>query len=117
MKQSEMAQKFSNDPRVKFVIGDVLYKGRLYRCLDDVDYIVLAAATKIVPTTEYNPFECLKTNIYGARNLVDLCIESGIKKVVAFSTDKADFPNNLYSATKLALEKLFVTVNSNVNKN
>jgi UDP-N-acetylglucosamine 4,6-dehydratase (inverting) len=117
MKQWDMAQKFINDPRVKFVIGDVRDKDRLSRCLDGVDYVVHAAATKIVPTAEYNPFECIKTNINGAMNLVDACIESGIKKVVALSTDKASNPINLYGATKLASDKLFVAANSNVNKN
>jgi UDP-N-acetylglucosamine 4,6-dehydratase len=116
MKQWEMAQKFANDPRVKFVIGDVRDKDRLTRCLDGVDYVVHAAATKIVPTAEYNPFECIKTNINGAMNLVDACIESGIKKVVALSTDKASNPINLYGATKLASDKLFVAANSNVNE-
>jgi FlaA1/EpsC-like NDP-sugar epimerase len=117
MKQWEMAQKFSNDPRVKFVIGDVRDKDRLSRCLDSIDYVVHAAATKIVPTAEYNPFECIKTNINGAMNLVDACIECGIKKVVALSTDKASNPINLYGATKLASDKLFVAANSNVNEN
>ena len=112
MKQWEMAQKFSNDPRVKFVIGDVRDKDRLFRCLDGVDYVVHAAATKIVPTAEYNPFECIKTNINGAMNLIDSCIESRIKKVVALSTDKASNPINLYGATKLASDKLFTASNS-----
>ena len=116
MKQWEMAQKFSNDPRVKFLIGDVRDKDRLIRCLDGVDYVVHAAATKIVPTAEYNPFECIKTNINGAMNLVDACIQSGIKKVVALSTDKASNPINLYGATKLASDKLFVAANSNLNQ-
>jgi FlaA1/EpsC-like NDP-sugar epimerase len=84
--------------------------------LDGVDFVVHAAATKIVPTAEYNPFECIKTNIYGAMNLVDACIESGIKKVVALSTDKASNPINLYGATKLASDKLFVAANSNVSE-
>jgi UDP-N-acetylglucosamine 4,6-dehydratase (inverting) len=115
MKQWDMAQKFSADPRVKFLIGDVRDKDRLLRCLDGVDYVVHAAATKIVPTAEYNPFECIKTNINGAMNLVDCCIESGVKKVVALSTDKASNPINLYGATKLASDKLFVAANSNIN--
>jgi UDP-N-acetylglucosamine 4,6-dehydratase len=116
MKQWDMSQKFSNDPRVKFLIGDVRDKDRLVRCLDGVDYVVHAAATKIVPTAEYNPFECIKTNINGAMNLVDACIESGVKKVVALSTDKASNPINLYGATKLASDKLFVAANSNLNE-
>jgi UDP-N-acetylglucosamine 4,6-dehydratase len=116
MKQWDMAQKFEGDKRVQFMIGDVRDKDRLLRCLDGVEYVVHAAATKIVPTAEYNPFECIKTNINGAMNLVDSCIESGVKKVVALSTDKASNPINLYGATKLASDKLFVAANSNVNE-
>ena len=112
MKQWEMAKKFGDDPRVRFFIGDVRDKDRLYRALDDVDYVVHAAATKIVPTAEYNPFECVKTNINGAMNLIDACIDSGVKRVVALSTDKASSPANLYGATKLASDKLFVAGNS-----
>lgn len=112
MKQWDMAQRFTDDPRVKFVIGDVRDKERLSRSLDGIDFVVHAAATKIVPTAEYNPFECIKTNINGAMNLVDACIDSGIKKVVALSTDKASNPINLYGATKLASDKLFVAANS-----
>jgi UDP-N-acetylglucosamine 4,6-dehydratase len=112
MKQWEMAQKFQGDPRVRFFIGDVRDKDRLYRALDGVDYVVHAAATKIVPTAEYNPFECVKTNINGAMNLIDACIDKGVKRVVALSTDKASSPINLYGATKLASDKLFVAGNS-----
>lgn len=112
MKQWEMAKKFQNDPRVRFFIGDVRDKDRLYRALDSVDYVVHAAATKIVPTAEYNPFECVKTNINGAMNLIDACIDKGVKRVVALSTDKASSPANLYGATKLASDKLFVAGNS-----
>jgi len=112
MKQWEMAKKFIGDERVRFFIGDVRDKDRLYRALDGVDYIVHAAATKIVPTAEYNPFECVKTNINGAMNLIDACIDKGIKGVVALSTDKASSPINLYGATKLASDKLFVAGNS-----
>lgn len=112
MKQWEMAKKFHGDPRVRFFIGDVRDKERLYRALDGVDYVVHAAATKIVPTAEYNPFECVKTNIHGAMNLIDACIDKGIKRVVALSTDKASSPINLYGATKLASDKLFVAGNS-----
>lgn len=112
MKQWEMAKKFHNDPRVRFFIGDVRDKERLYRALDGVDYVVHAAATKIVPTAEYNPFECIKTNINGAMNLIDACIDKGVKRVVALSTDKASSPINLYGATKLASDKLFVAGNS-----
>ena len=112
MKQWDMAKKFQGDPRVRFFIGDVRDRERLYRALDGVDYVVHAAATKIVPTAEYNPFECVKTNINGAMNLIDACIDKGIKRVVALSTDKASSPVNLYGATKLASDKLFVAGNS-----
>ena len=107
MKQWDMAKKYQGDKRVRFFIGDVRDKERLYRALDGVDYVVHAAATKIVPTAEYNPFECVKTNINGAMNLIDACIDKGVKKVVALSTDKASSPINLYGATKLASDKLF----------
>jgi UDP-N-acetylglucosamine 4,6-dehydratase (inverting) len=112
MKQWEMAQKFSGDSRVNFVIGDVRDKDRLTRALDGVDYVLHAAATKIVPTAEYNPFECVKTNINGAMNLIDACIDRGVKRVVALSTDKASNPINLYGATKLASDKLFISANA-----
>jgi UDP-N-acetylglucosamine 4,6-dehydratase/5-epimerase len=112
MKQWTLAESFKNDPRVKFVIGDVRDKERLSRCLDGVDFVVHAAATKIVPTAEYNPFECIKTNVNGAMNVINACIDKGIKKVVALSTDKASNPINLYGATKLASDKLFVAANS-----
>lgn len=112
MKQWEMAKLFQGDERVRFFIGDVRDKDRLYRALDGVEHVVHAAATKIVPTAEYNPFECVKTNITGAMNLIDACIDNGIKRVVALSTDKASSPINLYGATKLASDKLFVAGNS-----
>ena len=112
MKQWAMAKKFDGDERVRFFIGDVRDKDRLYRALDGVDYVVHAAATKIVPTAEYNPFECVKTNISGAMNLVDACIDSGVKRVIALSTDKASSPANLYGATKLVSDKLFIAGNS-----
>jgi UDP-N-acetylglucosamine 4,6-dehydratase/5-epimerase len=112
MKQWEMAKRFSDDERVRFFIGDVRDKERLYRALDGVDYVVHAAATKIVPTAEYNPFECIKTNINGAMNLVDAAIDKGVKKVIALSTDKACNPINLYGATKLASDKVFVSGNN-----
>lgn len=112
MKQWDMAQKYAGDPRVVFMIGDVRDRERLARALDGVDYVVHAAATKIVPTAEYNPFECVKTNINGAMNLIDVCIDRGIKRVVALSTDKASNPINLYGATKLASDKLFVAANA-----
>ncbi len=112
MKQWEMAKLYSNDERVRFFIGDVRDKDRLYRALHGIDYVVHAAATKIVPTAEYNPFECVKTNILGAMNLIDACIDQEVKRVVALSTDKACSPANLYGATKLASDKLFVAGNS-----
>lgn len=112
MKQWDMAQKYAGDPRVVFMIGDVRDRERLARALDGIDYVVHAAATKIVPTAEYNPFECVKTNINGAMNLIDVCIDRGIKRVVALSTDKASNPINLYGATKLASDKLFVAANA-----
>jgi len=112
IKQWDMAKKFAGDDRIRFFIGDVRDRDRLYRALDGVDYVVHAAATKIVPTAEYNPFECVKTNINGAMNLIDACIDKGIKRVVALSTDKASSPINLYGATKLASDKLFVAGNS-----
>jgi UDP-N-acetylglucosamine 4,6-dehydratase (inverting) len=111
MKQWDMAKVYQDDPRVRFFIGDVRDRERLYRALDGVDYVVHAAATKIVPTAEYNPFECVKTNIDGAMNLIDACIDKKVKGVVALSTDKASSPVNLYGATKLASDKLFVAGN------
>ncbi|MCZ5362325.1 SDR family NAD(P)-dependent oxidoreductase [Escherichia coli] len=112
MKQWEMAKHFKDESRIRFFIGDVRDKDRLYRALDGVDFVVHAAATKIVPTAEYNPFECVKTNINGAMNVIDACIDKGIERVVALSTDKASSPANLYGATKLASDKLFVAGNS-----
>jgi len=112
MKQWEMAKSFAGDSRVRFFIGDVRDKYRLLRALDGVDFVVHAAATKIVPTAEYNPFECVKTNVHGAMNLIDACIDKGVKRVVALSTDKACSPVNLYGATKLVSDKLFVAGNA-----
>ena len=112
MKQWEMAKLYSNDKRVRFFIGDVRDRDRLYRAFRGVDYVVHAAATKIVPIAEYNPFECVKTNINGAMNVIDAAIDCGVKRVVALSTDKASSPINLYGATKLASDKLFVASNS-----
>ena len=112
MKQWEMAKLYRNDERVRFFIGDVRDKDRLSRALNGIDFVVHAAATKIVPTAEYNPFECVKTNVNGAMNLVDACIDQGVKSVVALSTDKASSPVNLYGATKLVSDKLFIAGNS-----
>jgi len=114
MKQWEMAKEFSNDDRVRFFIGDVRDRDRLYRAVKGIDYVVHAAATKIVPTAEYNPFECVKTNVIGAMNVIDACIDGGVKKVVALSTDKASNPANLYGATKLTSDKLFIAGNAYV---
>lgn len=111
MKQWEMSLEYAQDPRVRFVIGDVRDKSRLQQALANVDYVVHAAATKIVPMAEYNPEECIKTNINGAMNLIDACRSTGVKRVVALSTDKASNPINLYGATKLASDKLFCASN------
>jgi len=112
MKQWEMAKLYKNDSRVRFFIGDVRDKDRLYRALHNIDFVIHAAATKIVPVAEYNPFECIKTNINGSMNLIEACIDQNIKKVVALSTDKASSPINLYGASKLASDKLFTASNS-----
>ena len=111
MKQWEMAMLYQNDPRVRFVIGDVRDKDRLREALTNIDFVVHAAATKIVPTAEYNPVECIKTNIDGAINVIDACRDAGVKRAVALSTDKASNPINLYGATKLASDKLFSASN------
>ena len=116
MKQWEMAKQFKQDSRVKFFIGDVRDKDRLHRALYDVDYVVHAAATKIVSTAEYNPFEAVKTNVNGAMNLIEASIDQGVKRVIALSTDKASSPINLYGATKLASDKLFVASNSSYGR-
>lgn len=112
MKQWEMAKLYGGDERVRFFIGDVRDKDRLSRALNGIDYVIHAAATKIVPIAEYNPFECVKTNVFGAMNLIDACIDQGVKRVVALSTDKASSPANLYGATKLTSDKLFIAGNS-----
>mgnify|MGYP001292874160 CR=1 FL=1 len=112
MKQWELAQEYKHDKRIRFFLGDVRDKERLNRALDGVEYVVHAAALKIVPTAEYDPFESVKTNIIGAMNLIDVCINRKIKKVVALSTDKAVNPINLYGSTKLASDKLFISGNA-----
>ena len=111
MKQWDMAKLYKQDPRVRFFIGCVRDRERLHRALNKVDYVVHAAATKIVPIAEYNPFECVKTNVIGAMNVIDACIENKVKSVIALSTDKASAPINLYGASKLASDKLFVSGN------
>ncbi len=100
------------DNRIEFMAGNVTDTYSMKEALQGVDYVIHAAATKIVPTAEYNPFECIKTNVLGAMNLIDACIDQGVKKVVALSTDKASSPVNLYGATKLASDKVFVASNS-----
>lgn len=111
MKQWAMAQRF-DDQRLRFFIGDVRDKDRLKTALRGVDIVIHAAATKIVPIAEYNPIECLKTNVFGASNLVEACIETDVEAVVALSTDKASSPANLYGASKLASDKLFIAANN-----
>jgi UDP-N-acetylglucosamine 4,6-dehydratase/5-epimerase len=117
MKQWEMAKLYSHDSRIRFFIGDIRDKERLKRALHNVDFVVHAAATKIVPTAEYNPFECVKTNVIGAMNLIDTCIDAGVRKIIALSTDKASSPVNLYGATKLTSDKLFIAGNSYTGSN
>ena len=112
MKQWEMAKLYGHDDRVRFFIGDVRDPDRLNRALKGIDFVVHAAATKIVHIAEYNPFECVKTNVIGAMNLIDACINQGVRRLVALSTDKASSPINLYGATKLASDKLFIAGNS-----
>ena len=112
--QWEMQRKFNNDPRLRFFIGDVRDRERVYRAMDDVDIVVHAAALKQIPACEYNPIEAVKTNINGAINVIDAAIDSGVEKVMAISTDKAAHPVNLYGATKLVAEKLFIQGNSYV---
>ena len=117
LKQSEMRAEFAeelggSDPRLRWFLGDIRDKDRLIRAFHGVDYVVHAAALKQVDTAEYNPFEFVKTNILGSQNVIDAAIDAGVKKVVALSTDKASSPINLYGATKLTADKLFVTANN-----
>lgn len=113
-KQFQMSQDYPKDiyPQVRFFIGDVRDKDRLIRALQGVDYVIHAAAMKHVPIAEYNPDECIKTNINGAQNVVDACLITNVQRVVALSTDKACAPINLYGATKLTSDKLFVAANN-----
>jgi len=113
LKQYEMAQEFTA-PQMRFLIGDVRERDRLVRAFDGVDYVIHAAALKHVPIAEYNPLECIKTNIHGAENVIHAALETGVAKVIALSTDKAANPINLYGATKLASDKLFVAANNMV---
>ena len=111
LKQYEMALEY-NAPAMRYFIGDVRDEGRLTKAMDGVDYVVHAAALKHVPIAEYNPMECIKTNINGAENVINAALACGVEKVVALSTDKAANPINLYGATKLASDKLFVAANN-----
>ena len=114
LKQFEMAQTFSQAeyPAIRYFIGDIRDEARLRRALEGIDIVVHAAALKQVPAAEYNPFECIKTNVLGAQNLIEACLDSHVQRVVALSTDKAAAPINLYGATKLCSDKLFVAANN-----
>lgn len=113
-KQFQMAQEYPANqyPQVRFFIGDVRDEARVKRAMKGIDYVIHAAAMKHVPIAEYNPMECVKTNIMGAENIINACLESEVKNVVALSTDKAAAPINLYGATKLASDKLFIAANN-----
>ncbi|QCT93891.1 UDP-N-acetylglucosamine 4,6-dehydratase (inverting) [Caminibacter mediatlanticus TB-2] len=115
LKQYEMAQKF-NDKCMRYFIGDIRDKDRLKKATEEVDFIIHAAALKQVPAAEYNPMEAIKTNIHGAQNVIECAIENEVEKVIALSTDKASAPINLYGATKLASDKLFIAANNMVGK-
>ena len=112
LKQQKMREQFNDNKKLRFFIGNVRDKDRLYRAMNNVDIVVHAAALKQVPTCEYNPIEAIKTNINGATNVIDAAIDNNVEKVVALSTDKAVHPVNLYGATKLVAEKLFIQANS-----
>ncbi|MCM8831851.1 MAG: polysaccharide biosynthesis protein, partial [Candidatus Omnitrophica bacterium] len=114
LKQWEMEKKFNSHPALRFFIGDVRDKDRLERAMDGANIVVHAAALKQVPLCEYNPFEAVKTNILGAQNVIEASIDHNIERVIAISTDKAVNPVNLYGATKMCMEKLFVAANSYV---
>jgi UDP-N-acetylglucosamine 4,6-dehydratase len=118
LKQYEMGCKksFSNNPKVRFFIGDIRDSDRLRRALENIDIVIHAAAMKQVPAAEYNPFECIKTNVIGAQNLIEACLDSNVTQVVALSTDKAAAPINLYGATKLCSDKLFTAANTIVGE-
>jgi len=114
LKQYEMScqEIFANDPRIRFFLGDIRDGARLKRALENIDVVIHAAALKQVPAAEYNPFECIKTNVIGAQNLIEACLDSGVNRVIALSTDKAAAPINLYGATKLCSDKLFTAANT-----
>jgi len=114
LKQFEMSQEFPTQkfPQVRYFIGDIRDEKRLKRALEGIDVVIHAAALKQVPAAEYNPFECIKTNVLGAQNLIEACFDNNVRKVVALSTDKAAAPVNLYGATKLCSDKLFIAANN-----
>ena len=118
LKQFEMAQQFSMEefPQLRYFIGDVRDKDRFQRALEGIDTVIHAAALKQVPTAEYNPFECIKTNVMGAQNIIEAVLDSDVKRVVALSTDKAAAPVNLYGATKLCSDKLFIAANNMIGE-
>ena len=113
-KQFQMGQEYPNDkyPQIRFFIGDIRDEMRIKRALKGIDYVIHAAAMKHVPIAEYNPMECIKTNVLGAENLINACLETEVERVVALSTDKAAAPINLYGATKLTSDKLFIAANN-----
>ena len=119
LKQSNMQKKYPNNKYefMRFFLGDIRDKDRLITAIDNVEYLIHTAALKQVPASEYNPFETIKTNILGAQNIIDVCLKSKVKKVIALSTDKASSPINLYGATKLCADKLFVAANNYRGKN
>jgi len=114
LKQYEMScqEIFADNPRIRFFLGDIRDGARLRRALENIDVVIHAAALKQVPAAEYNPFECIKTNVIGAQNLIEACLDSGVNRVIALSTDKAAAPINLYGATKLCSDKLFTAANT-----
>ena len=112
LKQSQLKEKFGSDERMRWFIGDVRDVDRLKRAMHAVDYVIHAAALKQVDTGEYNPMEFIKTNVLGSQNVIEASIDAGVKKIIALSTDKASSPINLYGATKLTADKLFVAANN-----
>jgi len=114
LKQFDMAQEFAKEkyPQIRYFLGNVRDRDRLRRAMEGIDIVIHAAALKQVPAAEYNPFECIQTNVMGAQNVIDACLDCGVKQVVALSTDKAAAPINLYGATKLCSDKLFVAANN-----
>ncbi len=116
LKQSQLQLKFNKNKNLRFFIGDIRDKQRLIYALEDIDYVIHAAALKQVPTAEYNPLEAIKTNVLGAQNLIEACLQTNVKKVIALSSDKAVAPINLYGATKLCSDKLFIASNNYIGK-